>query len=140
MAGIEFIRSLFHQASLQGYKSTALSPLGWALAILVGGLVWAQRAQAPAWISEFLGVLIALDLLAYLVAYFIFLFKSPEFLRSERYSLSKMAIEKSIKGDNIAGFFDPEVIPDNLPMLPTDAATPTNPVPSIEVKRKRGKA
>jgi hypothetical protein len=28
-------------------------------------------------------------------------------LRSEKYTLSKLAIEKSVKGDNITGFIDP---------------------------------
>ena len=128
MPGIELIRSLFQQASVQGSKSTALSPLGWALAILVGGLVGVQHYNVA--------VSVGIVLTAYIAAYFWFAFKSPEYLRSERYSLSKMAIEKSVKGDDIAGFFSPEVVSEQLPTLPNES-TATLPAPT---KRKRGQS
>lgn len=41
---------------------------------------------------------------AYMAAYFILLFKNPDALRSERFTLSKMALEKSVTGDSLAGF------------------------------------
>ena len=120
MPGIELIRSFLQQATLQGSKSTVLSPLGWALATVIGGLIGVQWAKAPLWISGLLGAGVALLLLAYVVAYFIFVFRSPESLRSERYSLSKLAIEKSVKGDNLAGFAEmpEEPVPGSLPPSP----------------------
>lgn len=41
-----------------------------------------------------------------IVAYFYFAKTEPDSLRSERFSLSKMAIEKGIIGDNTTGTFE----------------------------------
>ncbi len=38
-------------------------------------------------------------------AYIYFSCKGPDYLRSEKYSLSKLAIEKGMIGDNITGSF-----------------------------------
>jgi hypothetical protein len=57
--------------------------------------------------------------LAYLFAYFFLLVKDRDALRSERFQLSKMAIERSIVGDSIEGFIDP----DKLPLLPPSTKT-----------------
>jgi hypothetical protein len=42
--------------------------------------------------------------IAFLVAYFILLFVDRDALRSERFTLSKLAIEKSVTGDSLRGF------------------------------------
>jgi hypothetical protein len=39
-----------------------------------------------------------------MVAYFFLLFNDRDALRSERFTLSKMAIEKSVTGDSLKGF------------------------------------
>jgi hypothetical protein len=115
--GIELFRSLSQQAQMNGSKSTALSPLGWALAILVSGLLGSLYYRAPSGVMIFFGASIAVVLISYLAAYFIFLARSPDYLRSERYSLSKMAIEKSLRGDNISGATEQDE--NALPAMPT---------------------
>jgi flagellar basal body-associated protein FliL len=101
----DLIRSLLEQASAQGSRSTALNPLGWALAIALSGLAAIVRAEkAPGWLIVLLSVLVSILVLAYLVAYFYFMRKDPDALRSEKFTLSKMAIEKSITGDSLKGF------------------------------------
>lgn len=40
----------------------------------------------------------------YLTSYGFFAIKNPDSLRSEKYNLSKMALERSITGDTLAGF------------------------------------
>jgi hypothetical protein len=42
----------------------------------------------------------------FLGAYFFLLIKDRDALRSEKYTLSKLALERSITGDNIAGFLE----------------------------------
>jgi hypothetical protein len=54
-----------------------------------------------------LAVLLVLGCLLYIGAYVYFAWRAPDYLRSEKYTLSKLAIEKSVKGDNIRGFIDP---------------------------------
>jgi hypothetical protein len=116
MPGIELIRSLLQQASAQGSRSTALNPLGWALAIVLSALLASALDHLPSWVSPLLGVLVTIVVIAYLVAYFFLLVKDRDALRSERFHLSKMAIERSIVGDNIAGFLDPETHSMALPV------------------------
>jgi hypothetical protein len=117
MPGIEIIRSLLQQASSQGSRSTALNPLGWALAIVLAALIGASPAHLPSWILPFLVVFTCVLIAAYLAAYFFLLVKDRDALRSEKFHLSKMAIERSITGDNLSGFIEPEKPTRSLPAI-----------------------
>jgi hypothetical protein len=61
---------------------------------------------APGWalisLAGFLGVTVA----TYLISYVIYAIKNPDALRSEKYTLSKMAIEKNLIGDSTAGLIE----------------------------------
>jgi hypothetical protein len=103
---IEFIKDLLQQANSKWSRSTALNPLQWALGILVFALVGATKANAPAWLLVTLAACATVLFLAFLVAYFFLLIKDRDALRSEKYSLSKLAIERSITGDSISGFLE----------------------------------
>lgn len=83
--------------------------------ILVSALLGAFRFGAPLWATVGLFVALGLCVIAYLVAYGYFMLKSPDALRSERFTLSKLALERSITGDNLAGFIEP---PQQAPALP----------------------
>lgn len=52
-------------------------------------------------------VLVCVVFVVYVVAYSYFAVKAPDYLRTEKYSLSKLAIERSVTGDNLSGFVDP---------------------------------
>ena len=105
MSGIELFRSFLQQATAQGSRSTALNPLGWALGIVLSALLLAARiSNLPTWVIPVLGSSAGVIVVAYVVAYFILLFKNPDALRSERFTLSKLAIEKSVTGDSLRGF------------------------------------
>jgi hypothetical protein len=67
-------------------------------------LVAARIPNLPTWVLTVLGVSAAGLVLAYLVAYFYLLFTDRDALRSERFTLSKLAIEKSVTGDSLRGF------------------------------------
>ena len=121
MAGIELIQSFLQQASAQGSRSTALNPLGWALSIIFSAMIGAGLAHMPTWVLIMLGVFESLAVVAYLAAYFFLLVKDRDALRSERFQLSKMAIERSITGDNLAGFIDPEKQPVALPPVKSES-------------------
>jgi hypothetical protein len=107
MPGIELIRSFLQQATAQGSRSTALNPLAWALGLCLSSLLIAISLNAPYWVTVFLSVVTALILIVFLFAYLYLLVKDRDALRSEKFTLSKMAIERSVTGDNIAGFIDP---------------------------------
>jgi hypothetical protein len=106
LSGVELFRSLLQQATAQGSRSTAMNPLAWALGIVLSALLIAADMHnvVPTWVFLLLGIAACVIVLAYLTAYFILLFVDRDALRSERFTLSKMAIEKSVTGDSLRGF------------------------------------
>jgi thiol:disulfide interchange protein len=106
---IGLIQSFLQQATASGTKSTALTDLRWFAAILASALLIATQTASPPWILIFLAVMLGLVGLTYVGAYIFFAIRSPDALRSEKFTLSKMAIERSVTGDNLAGFVDPEL-------------------------------
>lgn len=123
MPGTEGISQLLKKSAASGSRSTVLSPLGWLVAIEFAGLAGALRYAAPPWILQTLVGLIVVSVLLYMAAYVFFGHKSPDLLRTERFSLSKLAIEKSVRGDNLAGLLDPALEVDER-LLPNVPASP----------------
>lgn len=83
-----------------------MKPLGWLIALVVPASIGSYYAEASEWLSTLLGIAAGVSIFAYLVAYFYLLAKDRDALRSERYSLHKMAMEKGIYGDNLAGIIE----------------------------------
>jgi hypothetical protein len=115
MSAVELFRSLFEQASAQGSRTTAVAPIGWALATVLAALTGTSFTNVNPWIPVVLAIFASLLLILYVGAYIYFMLKSPDSLRSERFTLSKMALEKSVKGDNLGGFVD--VLPNEVRSL-----------------------
>jgi hypothetical protein len=107
MPSVELIRSFLERADAQGSRSTVLTPLGWLTAMLLSGFIAVLIIQAPLWATTSIGITLGVCVFLYLAAYTYFAFKNPELLRSEKFTLSKMAIERSITGDNLSGLVDP---------------------------------
>lgn len=84
-------------------RSSALNPLQWVLAIFVGGVVGLATAKAPEWAIIGTGTCAMVDFVALLCAYFYFMWKDRDALRSESFSLQKLAMEKGLLGDNLQG-------------------------------------
>src|SRR5258708_18772972 len=99
MPGFEFFRSMLQHASASGSRSTVLQPLLLAMTILIPGLLGAIYYGAPFWVLVLLGFFLAATLTIFLIFFVFYGIKSPDLLRSERFMLSKMAIEKNIIGD-----------------------------------------
>lgn len=64
------------------------------MGILVVCLLGNVREKGPAWLSVVLTIFIGIIVIAYLMAFAYFAKKSPDCLRSERFTLSKMAIRQ----------------------------------------------
>ena len=117
---MEYFQSFFAQASSQRLRSTALYPLGWLIFFEFCGLTTMSLGHADEWLLRLISVLLSLTVLCYLVAYGIFMFRSPDALRSERFVLSRMQIERTPIGDNITGLrnadevLDADTIPTQL--------------------------
>ena len=93
-------------------RSTVLQPLEWLVGLTLGAVVLAVQAKAPSWLLVTL-VIASLSEVGFFFATYVFLLLNDrDALRSERFGLGKMALEKGIMGDNISGI-----------VLPTRAAT-----------------
>ena len=106
MPSTETIRALMAQASASGSRSTALQPLGWLVGILTSGLILAPTWSPPEWLLISMACLLGITVVIYLVSYIYLGIKNPDALRSEKFTLSKMAIEKNLIGDNQSGLLE----------------------------------
>ena len=104
------MQSFFSQASARGARSTALHALQWAIGLLLSAMALLVFGRAPEWLLVGIAIAICAVLTVFLAAFVYLLFHNPDALRSEHFSLSKMAIEKGLVGDNIAGLVDPMTV------------------------------
>jgi hypothetical protein len=89
-----------------------LKPLAWLVGLLLTALIISFPADAPTWVTACLLVGIGLSVFLYMASYVFCLFHDRDALRSERYSLHKMAIEAGIYGDSRTGLI--EVTPERI--------------------------
>ena len=109
MPTTQLIRAFLDQATAQGSRSTVLRPLAWIIAICVGAVLGAVEFKAPPWIVDLFGLSVGVAVTLYFVTYLYCLFtKKEDLLRSETYSIQKLAIEKGFVGDSLAGIFQVE--------------------------------
>lgn len=97
------VATLFQHAAAQGSRSTVLRPLAWLLTICASSLVGCVQVKAPEWVVVMFGVLSAMSAFLYLGAYIYCLAHDRDALRSETYSIQKLAIEKGYVGDSSVG-------------------------------------
>lgn len=115
MPPVHFFAGLLQKATTaQGYRSTVLRPLGWLTGLCISAVLVAVELKAPGWILVLFAVFAILSVILYLFSYVYCLFTDREALRSEKYSIQKMAIQKGFIGDSLAGVFSPESGTTNL--------------------------
>ncbi len=99
----QFIDALLQQASHDGSRSTVLKPLSVILTVFLSAILLSFAIEAPVWLGITLTVLMIIILILFIYAYLHFMKSDPDSLRSEKYSLQKMQIEKGIYGDDSRG-------------------------------------
>jgi hypothetical protein len=104
------MQSFFSQASARGARSTALHALQWAIGLFLSAIALLVFGNAPPWLLVGVASALCVVLVVFLGAFVYLLFRNPDALRSEHFSLSKMAIEKGLVGDNINGLIDPMTV------------------------------
>ncbi len=100
------LTALRQHSSARAARSNALAPLIIVLGSLLVAFIGAIWAKSPTWVIIALFSVIASIVLLFVVAYLFLLFKDRDALRSESFSLTKMAIKKGYYGDNISGTFE----------------------------------
>jgi hypothetical protein len=106
----EFPQSFVSGSIAKGARSTALHSLQWTLGILLTALSSLILAKAPVWLTAGVGGSAGCVLIVLLGSHVYLLLRMPDGLRSESFTLSKMAIEKGLVGDNVSGMHDPRTV------------------------------
>jgi len=120
----DYFSSLLRQANIGQSRSAITNPLQWAMVILICGTALMWMAHVPMWVICLPAIGFALVLLLFLGAYIFFMTTNSDALRSESYSLSKMAIERGMVGDSLHGLFEttPLAPRNESLLLPTETA------------------
>ena len=74
------------------------------LALVIAALLSSIPLNAPDWVLILLGVSSVVVLVLEVVVYVYLLFNDPDALRSERFTIEKMRIERGLMGDTVSGF------------------------------------
>jgi hypothetical protein len=104
---LQLVSMLREQMSATLSRSDVLKPLAWLvgiLALLLGLSLWS--GAAPAWLLVTELVLVIGGTLLYGAAYIFCLLNDRDALRSEKYSLHKMALEHGFYGDDRIGLIE----------------------------------
>lgn len=97
------IKEFLTKAIVNGNRSTILLPLRWLIGLSFSGILIASGISAPNWILILFAATSGLAILLFCFAYLYSLIKQPENLRSEKYTIQKMVIERGFVGDDIMG-------------------------------------
>ena len=92
------------RSAASGSKTTALAPLHMMLALVMAGLLSSIGLNAANWVLILLGGCSAVVVTLEVVAYVYLLLNDRDALRSERFTIEKMRIERGIMGDTASGF------------------------------------
>ena len=111
MSDSNLIRAFLEQATAKGSKSTILKPLGWMMGICISATLTSAHFKLPEWVMYLFAGFSCITMALYLIAYLYCLVKDRDALRSETYSIQKMAIEKGFVGDDISGSLSVERTP-----------------------------
>jgi len=103
---MRLVATLREQMQADLSRSDVLRVLIWPILILTVALIAAAQADAPNWALIGIGTMAAAFLVLYAVAFIFLLIYDRDALRSEKYSLHKMAIEHGLIGDDKVGLID----------------------------------
>lgn len=101
---MDYVKQILQQANAFGSKSSILSILAWISGSILAAITLSSIFKAEKWISIGLFVLLILMIISILVAFFFCLFTNKtDALRSEKFNIEKLAIEKHIPEDSLNG-------------------------------------
>ena len=92
--GISEIKQILQTSDATGTKSNIIRPLLWLIGTLISSTIAAFSFSAPVWFAIMLGSLACFVIIFTLTVYGYCLIKHPDYLRSEKFVIHKMALEK----------------------------------------------
>ena len=110
----EILRQFIEGTRAKGARSSVLHSLHVAIGLTFGGFMVSIWLDSPKWVLQFLGLILALLFLLYICSYIYLIRTDKDALRSESFTLSKMAIEKGLVGDDLTGLIQATEARQNL--------------------------
>ena len=117
---VSTLRQFFAHQAGSGKKSTALQPIIYLVLTLLTALIASFQVDAPLWISICLFSLIVASLVLFGFSYIYFMITNPDALRSEKFNITKFAMERGLVGDDILGTLLSFEETQSLPQEPDD--------------------
>lgn len=115
MSSLRLIQAFLQQATENGTRSTVLKPLAWLMSMLLAATLSAFYFNAPSWVGILFAIFCSLTMLLYLATYVYCIVTDKDALRSETYSIQKLALERGFVGDSIQGVIQVGPTSDTLP-------------------------
>lgn len=88
-----YIGNLPRHDTPHGSRTTILRPLGWLVGILATLVFAGMKCETPTWMDVVIISLFALSVLLYLAAFAGCLLSDKESLRTERYTIQRLAMK-----------------------------------------------
>jgi hypothetical protein len=107
---LQIVAALREQMHATLSRSDVLRALVWPMGILMTFTLGLVVVHAPIWLLATFGTLAAMSTILYGASYIFCLLNDRDSLRSETYSLNKMAIEHGIYGDSRIGIVEAPTI------------------------------
>ena len=103
---MDYVKHILQQANSFGSRSSILSILAWILGSLLCATTLASIFNADKLILIGLFILVVIMIIAILVAFLFCLFTNKtDILRSEKFNIEKLALEKHVPEDSLNGEF-----------------------------------
>jgi hypothetical protein len=97
------LQEILRRSTADASRTNALHHLQWTLGAFLVLLVGAGSYGVAQWVLYLLATGVVVSLISYLATHFYFMVRNPDALRSEKYSIQKMAIERGLYGDSEGG-------------------------------------
>jgi hypothetical protein len=107
---------LREQVNATAWRSDVLKPLAWLIAMLALLLASLGVGRASEWLLSWVFFTLFGSVALYAIIYAICFFVDRDALRSEGYSLNKMAIEHKLVGDSSTGMFETKDVSNAAPV------------------------
>jgi hypothetical protein len=125
---LQLISMMREQMNATLSRSDVLKPMAWLIGMLALATCIALFAKPPEWVLVALISTLITTIALYALAYGFCLFADRDSLRSEKYSLHKMAIQHRLLGDSVTGLFEA-----------ADEAKQSEQLPVTEIKQVENK-
>jgi hypothetical protein len=106
---LPILTQLISKAYQSGYRSTILRPIYGLSALTISAIAIFAKVNVATWIINGLAIVLFVIIGVAVFSYLYCLVKDRSALRTESYSLSKLAIERGIYGDDKVGIIKDDI-------------------------------